>query len=99
MIYHVITQTEWQAAQEQGSYTPSSLAIEGFIHNSTEKQVAGVLQRYYQNIPNLLLLHIDESKLTAPLKYELAPSVLEEFPHIFGPLNLDAVVEVNAIAS
>ena len=44
-----------------------------------------------------MLLHIEESKLTAPLKYELAPSVNEEFPHIFGQLNLDAVIKVETI--
>jgi uncharacterized protein (DUF952 family) len=93
MIYHVTTKAAWQQALADGFYSAPSLAIEGFIHNSTEAQVAGVLDRYYKNQTDLLLLHIDESKLTAPLKYELAPSVNEEFPHIFGPINIEAVVE------
>lgn len=93
MIYHVTTNAAWQQALNDGFYTAPSLEIEGFIHNSTEAQVAGVLERYYKNATDLLLLHIDESKLTAPLKYELAPSVNEAFPHIFGPINVDAVVK------
>lgn len=99
MIYHVVTEANWQKALQtagpcgQGFYEAASLETEGFIHTSKAGQVAGVLERYYQNQSNLLLLHIDESKLTAPLKYELAPSVNEEFPHIFGRLNLDAVVK------
>lgn len=97
MIYHVVSETEWQQALQQGWYAAPSLAIEGFIHTSKEEQVAGVLQRYYQNKSNLLLLHIDESKLTVPIKYESAPSVNEEFPHIFGRLNLAAVVKVTAL--
>ena len=97
MIFHVCTKESWENAQEQGFYQADSLLIEGFIHCSTIQQVPGVLTRYYKDVPNLMLLHIEESKLTAPLKYELAPSVNEEFPHIFGQLNLDAVIKVETI--
>ena len=94
MIYHVVTGTNWQNALLMGFYEAESLTKEGFIHTSKAQQVSGVLERYYKNQSNLLLLHIDETKLAAPLKYELAPSVNEEFPHIYGRLNLDAVVKV-----
>jgi uncharacterized protein (DUF952 family) len=97
MIYHVVTLENWETALQQGFYEAPSLAIEGFIHTSTLNQVQGVLERYYRDVPNLRLLHIDETKLVAPLKYELAPSVNEEFPHIYGRLNLDAVVKVEEI--
>jgi uncharacterized protein (DUF952 family) len=93
MIYHVVTELNWQKAVQKGFYEAPSLALEGFIHTSKAEQVKGVLERYYQGQNNLLLLHIDETKLTAPLKYELAPSINEEFPHIYGPLNLDAVTK------
>lgn len=93
-IYHVTTAAEWNAAKEKGFYTAPSLATEGFIHNSTETQVAGVLERYYKGKTDLVKLVIDTDELTHPLKWELAPSVNEEFPHIYGPLNLDAVVDV-----
>jgi uncharacterized protein (DUF952 family) len=91
MIYHIVPHSLWQTALTQGFYEAESLATEGFIHASKESQVKGVLERYYQGQTGLLLLHIDESKLTAELKYELAPSVNEEFPHIFGRLNTNAV--------
>ncbi len=97
MIYHVLTTAAWQQAQLQGWYEAPSLHTEGFIHASTQEQVAGVLQRYYSDEQNLLLLHIDETKLTATLQYELAPSVNEMFPHIYGRLNLDAVADVTTI--
>jgi uncharacterized protein (DUF952 family) len=97
MIYHVVTKLSWENAQQRGFYAADSLVLEGFIHCSTTNQVKGVLDRYYKNVTDLLLLHIDETKLTPPLKYELAPSVNEEFPHIFGQLNLDAVVEVEKL--
>jgi uncharacterized protein (DUF952 family) len=98
MIYHVIAASDWQKAQQQGFYEAPSLTAEGFIHCSKKEQVAGVLERYYSGKSDLLLLHIDETRLTAPLKYELSPSVNEEFPHIFGALNTDAVVEIEKIS-
>jgi len=94
MIYHVVTEANWQKALQQGFYEAESLAKEGFIHTSKAEQLSGVLERYYKVQSNLLLLHIDETRLTAPLKYELAPSVNEQFPHIFGKLNIDAVTRI-----
>lgn len=94
MIYHVVTSASWQKALVQGFYEADSLATEGFIHTSLAEQVKGVLERYYQGQNNLILLHIDETKLSSPLKYELAPSVNEVFPHIYGRLNLDAVIKI-----
>lgn len=97
MIYHVVQKNKWQAAVKQGFYEADSLKQEGFIHLSKQEQLKGVLQRYYKNLEDLLLLHIDEAKLTAELKYELSPSVNQLFPHLFGRLNLDAVTEITAI--
>lgn len=94
MIYHVVSEADWEQAIKEGSYAASSLATEGFIHTSSEAQVKGVMERYYSNKTNLLLLHIDETKLKSLLKYETASSVNEDFPHIYGRLNLDAVVKV-----
>ncbi|MEP6677013.1 MAG: DUF952 domain-containing protein [Ferruginibacter sp.] len=99
MIYHVTTKHSWQKAQEQGAYEALSLFTEGFIHLSKKEQVAGVLERYYKDQTDLLLLHVDETKLDALLKYEVSPSVNEEFPHLFGKLNLDAVVKTEEIKS
>ena len=97
MIYHVVTTNNWQNAVTQGFYEAESLALEGFIHTSKAEQVQGVLQRYYKDKTDLLLLHIDEAKLTSALKFELAPSINEEFPHIYGPLNIDAVTKVESL--
>ena len=97
MIYHVTNRNEWELALKKGFFDELSLYTEGFIHNSTEAQVNGVLERYYKDQTDLLLLHIDESKLVAELKYELAPSVNELFPHVFGNINLDAVVQITDI--
>jgi uncharacterized protein (DUF952 family) len=97
LIYHLTTQHEWKQALSKGFYEAPSLAEEGFIHCSTEQQVAGVLQRYFKGRSGLVKLTIDTDKLTAPLRYELAPSVQEEFPHIYGSINLDAVIATEAL--
>ncbi len=97
MIYHIVSDADWQKAVGEGSYAAPSLATEGFIHSSKKCQVKEVMERYYQNKTDLLLLHIDESRLEATLRYELALSVNEEFPHIYGRLNLDAVVTVEKL--
>jgi uncharacterized protein (DUF952 family) len=94
MIYHVVTKKNWQAALAQGWYEADSLSQEGFIHACKKHQADGVLERYYVGVQNLLLLHIDETRLTAPLKYEMSPTVSEEFPHIYGAINIEAVVKI-----
>ena len=97
MIYHVTSKAGWQQALAQGYYEAPSLALEGFIHLSKKEQVQGVLERYYQQQTGLLLLHIDETKLTMPLKYELAPSVNESFPHLYGRVNIEAVINITEL--
>ncbi|MEJ7610454.1 MAG: DUF952 domain-containing protein [Ferruginibacter sp.] len=97
MIYHVTDKETWEKALITGSYEAPSLHTEGFIHTSSAEQVKGVLERYYKGKTNLVLLHIDEEKLRSLLKYELAPSVNEEFPHIYGPLNTDAVIKTEML--
>lgn len=93
-IYHVTNKKQWSEAQALGHYDSETLATEGFIHCSTEPQIAGVLDRYYKGQTGLLKLKIEKAKVERPLIFELAGSINEVFPHIHGALNLDAVVEV-----
>ncbi|MFY7965061.1 MAG: DUF952 domain-containing protein [Chitinophagaceae bacterium] len=93
-IYHITTINEWEVAKRDGFYVAASLPIEGFIHCSKAEQVEGVLERYYKGVTGLVKLVIDVSKLNHKLIYELAPSINQEFPHIYGSINIDAVVNV-----
>lgn len=99
VIYHITTRQEWNKAKEKGFYVAPSLQTEGFIHCSEAQQVDGVLRRYYQGKNGLLKLTIDIRKLNSELRYELAPSINENFPHVYGPINIDAVIEVKEIES
>jgi len=94
LIYHVTSKQEWESAKQNGFFEAPSLKIEGFIHCSQAQQVQGVLERYYKGKTDLVKLVIDTSKLIHELKYELAPSVNQEFPHVFGVINIDAVIDV-----
>jgi uncharacterized protein (DUF952 family) len=95
-IYHILPRTTWEQALAQGEYRAVSLETEGFIHASTREQVLDTASRYYHGQQGLALLVIDPEKLGAELRYD--PVMLNgeqtRFPHIYGPLNLDAVVDV-----
>src|SRR5512146_1618606 len=88
---------DWERALADGEYTMSTrgvtVAEQGFIHASTASQVSGVANSFYQDAPDLLLLVIDAERLTAPLRYDEVPGAAEPFPHIYGPLNPDAVIQ------
>jgi uncharacterized protein (DUF952 family) len=96
-IYHITTRANWEKAKSAGEYIDPSLAIEGFIHCSLADQVNGVLQRYFAGQSDLVKLEIETSLLTSELKYEWAASVSDNFPHVYGPINLDAVQQVHPV--
>ena len=97
IIYHVTTAVDWNAAQEKGFYETASLKTEGFIHCSGQHQVDGVLERYFRNKTGLVKLVIDTDRLTSQYVQEWSPSTGDTFPHIYGYLNTDAVIEIIAL--
>ena len=98
LIYHITPREAWLLAKELGVYAAPSLKEEGFIHCSHENQLEGVLQRYYQGKTELVKLVIDTDKLSSRMIYDWSKALTETFPHVYGPINLDAVVGVEEIA-
>ncbi len=102
MIYHITSRKAWRAAQEHGWYSAPSLQSEGFVHCSARQQILPVANDFYRNRRDLILLCIDENRIIAEVKWEApahpvasqASQTQNErtFPHIYGRLNLDAVV-------
>ena len=100
-ILHITARDAWKTAQEQGQYTSPSLTSEGFIHCSTRAQVLSVAEKFYKEQTGLILLIIDSARLSSELKWEPpfdgSPPpevpVSDTFPHVYGPINLDAVVQ------
>ena len=88
IILHITTREDWQQALEQGAYTHASLTTEGFIHCSTPEQVTQVADLRFRGEAGLILLCIDSSLVAPEIRYE---GEAEKYPHIYGPLNLNAV--------
>ncbi len=98
-IYHIVAANDWHPGQP---YRAASLVSEGFIHFSRLDQVLGVANAFYAGQRGLLLLEVDVECLTAELRWEApvhpaapAPGTLPPeslFPHLYGPLNPEAVL-------
>jgi len=101
MIYHITSRAAWNEAQQHGEYRAESLETEGFIHCSTSSQVLPVVEKFYEGHRGLILLVIEPALLSSDLKWELPSGgtpppgipVGEPFPHIYGPINLEAVLK------
>jgi 2-C-methyl-D-erythritol 4-phosphate cytidylyltransferase len=92
LIYHMALRNDWERAEACGEYRGDTLESDGFIHCSTLQQVLPVANEWFHGRNGLLLLCIDPRKLQADLRFEASPD--EEFPHIYGPVNMDAVKRV-----
>ena len=98
-LFHIATAADWEAALRDGEYTTStrgrSLAEEGFVHASHAHQWRGVRDRFYADVTEpLVLLEIDPARLGARVVEESPDGSTEEFPHVYGPIEVGAVVRV-----
>ncbi len=106
-IYHICSKEALKSAREAGSYRTESLKTEGFIHFSQRHQVLGVAGAFYRGQKDLVILVVDENRVKAVIRYEapihpgavdsarsVIPSNDQQFPHLYGELNIDAVVNV-----
>jgi uncharacterized protein (DUF952 family) len=93
MILHICQKDIWDAAQTAGQYEGDTLASQGFIHCSTLDQVIEVGNYLYKGKMSLVLLVINEKDVRQKIQYEDAGNG-KLYPHIYGPLNIDAVTDV-----
>ena len=99
MLLHICAADEWRFAKDRGEHRPDSLGDVGFIHLSGPEQVHLPANRLYPGRTDLVLLHVDPGRLTAPVRWE--PGVPTDpdsmlFPHLYGPLQASAVITVTA---
>lgn len=103
-IYHLAEPQAWAQARTAGTYAVStrgrSLAEEGFIHCSEATQWPVVRRSFYADVETtLVLLEIDPDRLAAPLVREVGnPATGEVFPHVYGPIEVAAVVGTQVLA-
>ncbi len=90
-VFHIAETEAW--ASRSDSYTPAGFEEEGFIHCSTAAQLDRVASSLYAGRDDLTLLSIAAVKVGSRLVYEDLYEPNELFPHIYGPLPLDAVIE------
>ena len=91
-VYHIVPPGVW-AAFDNDLYRTSSLETEGFIHCSFPEQLGGVIERYYAGESRLIVLGIDTERLMSRVINE--PSTNNEiYPHVYGPINRDAIVSI-----
>lgn len=93
-IFHITSGHDWQSALPAGAYTADSLSSEGFIHCSTADQILAVANERYRGQKGLLLLVIAVGRVRPEIRYEDCYETGQQFPHLYGPLNLDAVIQV-----
>ncbi len=95
-IYHLAMPADWLAAQAAGVYRMSTRGLTldevGFIHCSTADQVPRTASAYYADVDELTLLSIDADRVGAEIRVEQPDGSDEGFPHLYGPLPVDAVI-------
>jgi len=94
MIFHITQRIEWEEAVRAGEYRAASLNDQGFIHCSTPEQVVRVANVLFAGQCGLVLLCIEVGKLEAKVRYENCEGGADLFPHVYGSINLKAVVDV-----
>ncbi len=108
MIYHIVIELDFRAQLESAVYRPPELADGGFVHCALEPSVIPVANDYYADASGrLLLLEIDPGRLGSETRYEAAAPTAQgdsshlasapEFPHVYGPIDKEAITGVGAL--
>jgi uncharacterized protein (DUF952 family) len=110
VILHLLPSSTWRDLAGEERYLPASYGADGFVHCSGSDEVMlAVANRYYRDAPTpdgdeLVVWDLDESRLSAEVRWEapdpapppdVPPGTL--FPHVYGPLELEAVVRVRRL--
>jgi uncharacterized protein (DUF952 family) len=99
-IYHLAPAARWRDWPAGAPYLPAGYEADGFIHCTAGTELMlRVANSFYRDVPgDFVLLVIDPDRLIAPLRWERSTDGLAQlFPHVYGPLDRLAVVEVRAV--
>ncbi|MER9231888.1 DUF952 domain-containing protein [Mesorhizobium sp. M0622] len=97
IIYKIVPEALWREAEREGRFTGAPIDVaDGFIHFSTAGQVRETAAKHFAGQSGLLLVAIDGARLGDALKYEVSRGGAL-FPHLYGPLDLEAVVSVHVL--
>lgn len=94
IIFHITKREAWAEADAEGIYRTEMLPVDGFIHCSTREQVVQVADIRFRGQTGLVLLAIDSDKVTAGIRYENLEGGEQMFPHIYGEIRPDWIVQI-----
>ncbi len=97
MIYHITTIEDWEAQRHLTIFTDPSLQTKGFIHCSNGNQVAAIATALFLGRKDLIVISIDESQLSSRVVWENSGGAEEHFPHVYGPIQKEAIVSVDPL--
>lgn len=98
-LYHLSTPDEWAASRSRGLIAPASLETEGFVHCSWGRQVAGTLTKHFAGGAEVLALRLDPGRLgELRVVEEDSYGSGQSFPHLYGPVPVDAVTEITTVS-
>ena len=92
-IFHLATPAEWEAALESGLVTPPSLTSEGFVHCSTQEQLASTIDRHFTQAEELRVLRLAIDPVDPDVRWEESRPG-ETYPHVYRAIAVDEVLEV-----
>jgi len=90
-VFHITDKNAWNKAQKKGIYAGDTLESDGFIHCCLSAQITGVLEKWFRGKSNLVVLEIETDLLKSKVVFETLEGGEEKFPHIYGPVNLEAI--------
>jgi uncharacterized protein (DUF952 family) len=97
IIYKICARPVWEEAQRRREFTGAGADLrDGFIHFSTASQVRETAAKHYAGTADLVLVAVDVRALADALKWEPSRGG-DLFPHLYGPLPLDAVLWARAL--
>ena len=91
-IFHITDRSTWLTAKKGILYQGDTLPKEGFIHCCFFEQIDGVLDTWFKGKDDLVIVEVDPGKLMSLIKYENLEGGTENFPHVYGPIDMDAVI-------
>ena len=99
LIFHVVKKEDWKEYKKDSRYHPESLDTNGFIHCSSGRDIESITNSLYKGEDGVLLIIINTTLVEPEIRYENSGNSNIKYPHIYGPLNMDAVIDKIELAS
>ncbi len=92
ITFHLVPKSYFDLQNPNADYLPAAYLQDGFIHcTDAPEEMARVANLFYGTDAPHLYLYIDKDRVKSPVRYDDEET---KYPHIYGPLNRDAIVAV-----